>query len=360
MIDLPWISTQCPSEPRGASCQPYPADDAGQVDGSQRTGLNVHIIRIWERRYGAVSPARTPTKRRLYAQCDIDRLVLLRRAVDAGHSIGQIARWTEEQLHEILGGHEQAPQTHARSGQTAEHTGQEQTVAHTHLENCLTEVQHFSSAGLDVALARASVALSQPVLIDLVLAPLLDEIGRLWCMGKFRIAHERLASTIVRTFLGGLKNLHHSHHLPASAPRLLVTTPQGQQHELGALMAAVTASTQGWHVTYLGPNLPAEEIAAGALQNNVRAVALSLIYPADDPLLEKELRKLRRLLGPDISLIIGGRASGNYETTLADIGAIRMESVAAFRTSLEAIRLGKAGGPGSKPPHDPPHSSKIA
>jgi len=220
------------------------------------------------------------------------------------------------------------------------HSQKEKALARTYLENCLREVQRFSSAGLDANLARASVALSQPVLIDEVLAPLLEAIGRRWCAGQFRIVHERLASTLVRTFLGGLKN---GHHLPASAPRILVTTPQGQLHELGALMAAVTACSQGWEVTYLGPNLPAEEIAAGAIPNKVRAIALSIIYPADDVSLEHELRKLRRLLEPNIDMIIGGRAAGNYATVLTDIGAIYLESVAELRAGLEAIRLRPRG-----------------
>jgi methanogenic corrinoid protein MtbC1 len=49
-----------------------------------------------------------------------------------------------------------------------------------------------------------------------------------------------------------------------SAPKILVTTPQGQLHELGALIVSAVASTEGWNVTYLGPNLPAEEIVGAA------------------------------------------------------------------------------------------------
>ncbi len=304
---------------------------------AQRTGLNVHIIRIWERRYGAVSPARTPTKRRLYTQTDVDRLILLRRAVAAGHSIGQIARMTDEQILEVLSDPHSTVALNATAAHLVLAAENETDLAQSHLQACLHEIQNFNSDGLDAALARASVVLSQPVLIDRVIVPLMDQIGELWCQGKFRIVQERLASTIVRTFLGGLKN---SHQLPASAPRILVTTPQGQYHELGALMAAVTAGTQGWHVTYLGPGLPAEEIAAGAMQNNARAVALSIIYPADDPMLEQELRKLRRLLALDTVLIVGGRAAGHYAAVLAETGVMRMDSVAAFRAQLEAIRLG--------------------
>lgn len=314
---------------------------------AQKTGLNVHIIRMWERRYSAVLPTRTPTNRRLYSQADIDRLILLRRIVAAGYSIGQVALLPDDQIKLLLGDQPEqniAPALPAVAPASfAVPEKDEQALAHAHLEDCFNEIQRFDSQGLDAALARASIALSQPALIDRVLVPLMDKIGQLWCTGKLRIVHERLASTIVRSFLGNFKS---NRHLSVTVPRLLVTTPQGQYHELGALMAAVTAGAQGWHVTYLGPNLPAEEIAAGAKQNKARAVALSIIYPADDPLLAQELRKLRRLLGHEILLIVGGRAANNYDEVLREIAAVRMDSVAAFRSQLEALRLASAPGSG--------------
>ena len=44
-----------------------------------RTGLTAHVIRVWEKRYGAVIPQRTETNRRLYSEDQIGRLSLLRR-----------------------------------------------------------------------------------------------------------------------------------------------------------------------------------------------------------------------------------------------------------------------------------------
>ena len=59
---------------------------------SRMTGLSAHLIRIWEKRYGAVAPKRTATNRRLYSDDEIERLNLLRLATAAGHSIGNIAK----------------------------------------------------------------------------------------------------------------------------------------------------------------------------------------------------------------------------------------------------------------------------
>ena len=50
---------------------------------ARRTGLSAHVIRIWEKRYGAVEPDRTDTNRRLYSEEQIERLKLFPYTVDA-------------------------------------------------------------------------------------------------------------------------------------------------------------------------------------------------------------------------------------------------------------------------------------
>ena len=68
----------------------------------RRTGLTAHVIRVWERRYGAVAPARSEGNQRLYTDADIDRLVLLAKAVANGESIGRIAHLSSEILKQIV------------------------------------------------------------------------------------------------------------------------------------------------------------------------------------------------------------------------------------------------------------------
>ena len=64
----------------------------------RQTGLPAPTIRIWEKRYGAVSPIRTETNRRLYSAEDVARLGLLRSLTEQGHSIGNIANLSLSEL----------------------------------------------------------------------------------------------------------------------------------------------------------------------------------------------------------------------------------------------------------------------
>jgi methylmalonyl-CoA mutase cobalamin-binding domain/chain len=119
---------------------------------------------------------------------------------------------------------------------------------------------------------------------------------------------------------------------------LVVATPAGQIHELGALLVGAAAANLGWHVTYLGASLPAAEIAGAARQNRARAVALSLVYPEDDLRLEGELTRLREALPPDVTLLVGGRATPAYHDALKKIGAVQMNDLAQLYNALDDVR----------------------
>ncbi len=285
----------------------------------QRTGLSAHVIRVWEKRYQAVVPARSETNRRLYSDADIARLQVLQRAVQVGHNIGRIAHLPTPQLEQLV-----RPDGVSEEKDPGEF-----------LEQALVAVQRLDAISLENQLVRASIALSQPCLIEEVVQPLMECVGQRWQAGTLRIADEHMASAVVRSFIG---NLRASFQISATAPHVIATTPAGQLHEIGALLATVVATSEGWNSTFLGANLPAEEIAGAAVQKDAKAVLLSIIYPGDDPHLGGELLKLRRLLGDDMALLVGGRAAWHYQRFLSQARAVSLANLSDLRDSLNSLR----------------------
>ena len=299
---------------------------------SQRTGLSVHTIRVWEKRYGAVTPARTSTNRRVYSDEDIERLKLLRQATLTGRSIGQVAGLKTAALRALM-----AEDVAALPVAPAVFEGQTNGTSPTAcLADALEAAEQLDAQGLQRTLNRAAAGFSRPVLIDQVVVPLMHKIGDRWRDGSLRVAHEHLASAVVRTLLGGMEM---GSQTSGSASRLIVATPSGQLHEIGALIVAVTAASEGWQVTYLGPNLPADEIVGAAHQNHARAVALSIVYPSDDPRVSEELLRLRRLMSPETAVLVGGSTCESYAPALDAIGAVRLHDMLAFRNHLELLRV---------------------
>lgn len=297
----------------------------------RRTGLSAHTIRVWEKRYQAVVPERTSTNRRLYSDEDISRLQWLRRAVQAGQTIGRIAQLPTTELVKLVRyDHEAAPVDHvAEIGEGEVDDPQE------FLERALVDVQRLDTVSLQDQLVRASIALSQGHLLEGVIQPLMERVGQMWQEGNLRVACEHMASSVVRNLIG---NLQSSYQVSEAAPHVIATTPAGQLHELGALLASVVTMSEGWNATFLGPNLPAEEIAGAAERKGARAVLLSINYPDDDPRLGGELVNLRRMLGDEIALMAGGRAARHYQQFLDRAGANILTNMTELRNALRLLR----------------------
>ena len=290
------------------------------------TGLSQHTIRAWEKRYEALSPVRTDTNRRLYQDADVARLLLLKQVVESGHSIGQVAHLPTEQLRELAGANRPRPVSF-----TADALGDGPAPF---LESCRNAIVHLDGEALEDSLVRGNAAMGILGLLDGVVIPLLADIERGWTDGSIRISHEHLASAVLRTYLDRVRI---SMPGASNSPRLLVTTPRNQNHEIGALMVAILAATQAWSVTYLGPNLPAEEIAHSAAQCSARAVGLSLVFPSDDKELPDELRLLRKKLSPNVPIIVGGRATSSYISVLQEIKALVSIDLWSLRETLQVV-----------------------
>jgi methanogenic corrinoid protein MtbC1 len=196
-------------------------------------------------------------------------------------------------------------------------------------------VKTLDSRALEETLKRAASELGAQGLLQRVVAPLTQTIGDLWREGSITAAHEHFASAVIRIFLGQAAKPYGSLD---NAPVLVVATPAGQVHEMGARLVGATAANLGWQVTYLGASLPAAEIAGAARQNRARAVALRLVYPEDDTRLESELTLLRELLPREVALLTGGRAMPAYLDTIERIGALPMKDLADLGSTLDDLR----------------------
>jgi MerR family transcriptional regulator, light-induced transcriptional regulator len=296
---------------------------------TRRTGLTADLVRVWERRYGAVTPARTSTRRRLFSESEIARLQMLREATRAGYGIGQIARLSERELCALLRREPPLPEPNGSAAATGG------PCVRDHVGEGLAAIRALDAQGLETVLQEAASVRGRWAVLEQVLAPLMQQVGSLWRSGSFRIAQEHVATAVIRAFLAGFPR---DASLAEGAPRVLVTTPAGHQHELGAILVSVAARSQGWHVTYLGPSLPAEEIAAAALDSRARVVALSLVYPEGDPGLGSELTRLRQFLPPGTAILAGGRAARSYRSFLEQIHAIELSDLAALRSTLNQLR----------------------
>jgi MerR family transcriptional regulator, light-induced transcriptional regulator len=298
-----------------------------------RTGLSPHLLRAWERRYGVVTPGRSEGGQRLYSDLDIERLARLRRLVEGGHAISRIASLPLEALAQL---EEQTGSAAAQDlggsgsleGQARARSSQEFTDA------AMRAVRALDASGLEDVLERAAMTLGVPDFLETVAAPTLEEIGHGWSDRSVSVAQEHMATAVFRRVLGWMLGVYQT---TGAAHRLVVATPPGERHELGALMAAVSAAAEGWNVTYLGPDLPVEELLDAIGQTRAEAMALSLVQPGDERGVLSVLREIQAGLPPRVALLVGGAGAQSFQAEIESAGVHLIDSLAELRAALQRI-----------------------
>jgi methylmalonyl-CoA mutase cobalamin-binding domain/chain len=301
---------------------------------AERTGLSQDLLRMWERRYGVVTPERAPNGQRLYTDTDIDRLTLIKAATHAGRSISKVATLSTEALAALV--HEdEAARERRPAVQAAAPTGtpEMQDV----VESALVLARALDSSALDDTLRRAASTIGVPSFIESIAAPLLRRIGDEWHAGRVTLAQEHLVSSIVHDIVAGSMRSFAARN---GGPRVLVATLAGERHAIGSALVGAAAAAEGWNVLYLGPDLPANEIADAAAAAGVRVVALSIVYVEHHHAVIEALQTLRSRLPQPIILIAGGRGAVALSTELAKMGVRVESSIHGLLSELRSVRGG--------------------
>src|SRR5919108_5929601 len=293
---------------------------------AERTGLSPDLLRVWERRYRAVEPSRARDGQRLYSDIDVERLRLLRLATLAGRSIRQVAQLPTEMLTQLVREDEAARQRAARWEERAVPASVGEDVA-----RALELARAVDAPGLESLLRRAAAALGVPIFLDVLVAPLLRQMGGEWEAGRLTVAQEHLATAIIQRVLEGII---HFLVAPHGAPNLLLATLMGEQHKMGALLAAAAAAAEGWRVTYLGPDLPAGEIATAAVAARARVVGVSIVRLVEPELVLAELRTLRTQLPASVPLLAGGAGAVGLAPELDGSGIHVVGDLSELRAAL--------------------------
>ena len=293
-----------------------------------RTGLSQDVLRVWERRYGAVAPTRSAGNQRLYSDDDITRFRLLASATSKGRSIRNVATLSTADLEKLVADDE----AEAARGDSAERPG-DTTV----LDAALAFTMSLDAAGLDRTLRHAIARSGLPTFLEVDAPAFMRRVGDDWATGRMSIAQEHLASSVVLTVLfDAIRALPTA----ANAPRLLVATLSQERHGVGAALAAGIAALEGWVIIQLGVDVPAVDVATAAAASGARAVALSIVYDDDRAHVLREVAGIRKATNANVPIIVGGATAVSLSATLAAAGGVVCRSFAEFRSVLaKAVTL---------------------
>ena len=218
----------------------------------QQTGLRPATFRAWERRYGFPKPRRLPGNQRLYSDQDVAAIRWLQRRTDEGLSISHAIRLLHVRLRD---GIVSSPSASVEAGRP---TGA--------LADGLTRALLALDVGTADQILSEAFAMYRVEEVCLgVMAPTLVEVGERWHTGEISVATEHFASSFVRRKLFSLFNVHESGR---GRGLVFAGCAPDEWHEIGMLMISLFLVRQGVRLSYLGPNLSADDGLAETLRHH--------------------------------------------------------------------------------------------
>lgn len=269
---------------------------------STMTGIGVHTLRVWEKRYGAPHSQRLPSGHRRYPKEEVPRLKAIASALNSGYRASKVVSATMEELQGLMG---LASFVDPKKDIAAKE------VSQTASDKMLIEswIQFIHNSNDDSLLSGFHDEWGRYGALEFVLRfayPLMERVGNGWETEELTISHEHFASECLVSFLSEKWRQLNTRKL---GPLVLITTLPGETYSLGILLcAAVTAATQS-KVLFMGVNNPIEEIVDVVDKNNPKLITLSISHKFDLVTSEKLLVDLRKKIDRKISIAIGGKGS---------------------------------------------------
>ncbi len=207
------------------------------------TGILPDTIRIWERRYGFLTPHRTSTNRRFYDSGDLKKLINISILNNNGYKVSKIALLNDNEIAE-------------RARELTEVTpGVESDIS-----VLLIAMTEFDEETINTILMRSIMNRGFETTFRVVVFPFLRRIGVMWHTGSAGVGEEHFISFILRRkLISAIDNLIVT--APANARRILLFLPENEYHEISMLYYHYLVLKAGNRVRCLGQSTPLEAVS---------------------------------------------------------------------------------------------------
>ena len=231
-------------------------------DLEQLAGISNHTIRIWERRYKALTPARSSGNTRLYSNDQLRRLLNIVSLVQTGLKISSVCALDEAGIENLL--KKEMDKTISKNEKYEYYTSQLISAGFDYNEVQVNNL--FSKCVRDFGI---------PETYKNVIYPLLVRLGLMWRMDKFCPSQEHFLTSIIRqkifTAIDGLP-----FKIENKASWLLFL-PEDEDHDIGLLLANYLLRAAGHKVIYLGPKVPLDAVKNVVSKNNMDNLLLFMV-----------------------------------------------------------------------------------
>lgn len=206
------------------------------------TGIKAHTLRIWERRYDFLEPERTPTNIRYYSDEQLKKLLNFGILVRNGYRVSKLNKMSDEEVYEAV-------------AKVLADPGSERS---DEMKGLTLSMLEMNEGDFDDIFERQVIRKGFFRTITETIYPFLQYVGVLWTTNKAMIAQEHFISNLIRQkIVAAIERLS----IPSKdAPSIVFFLLEGEEHEIGILLASFVAKEMGWKIYYLGHGVPIPNI----------------------------------------------------------------------------------------------------
>ncbi len=225
------------------------------------SGVGVHTIRAWEKRYKAVVPRRDNTGHRVYSREDVERLILLSELCLLGYSISKIANETSIELKEHLKSLGKAQETIKSLDFNLVESGEREVVDVSQAMTIM--LLAMKSYKLDIVVkefGKLAGSLNLKDFVLKVLSPFVQSIQSAKLNNELTPFQEQTLSTLLKSEIQRQLHTRIQEKLEREHLVMVICSIDQDFDEYGSLMTALLAQFYQFKVIYLGPSVSVESL----------------------------------------------------------------------------------------------------
>lgn len=268
------------------------------------SGIKMHTIRIWEKRYDLLKPERTDTNIRLYSDDDLRRLLNISVLTKNGYKISKIAGWEDADIRETV--------IRVTTGKTS---------YSDYLERFMLLLVDLDITGFENLLDEVLESLSFEEAFFNVFFRLFERVGTYWQVGSIFPAQEHYVTALFRQKL--IAAIDKLPTAPRSRPIILFYLPENELHEISLLFYSYLAKKRNYRIFYLGQSVPFEDLEKINSAASPEFIFTAFVNSIEKEQLEEYLAKLKECFQKQKIFITGGQVQDHAPSLPRNVKSVK-------------------------------------
>jgi MerR family transcriptional regulator, light-induced transcriptional regulator len=254
------------------------------------SGVKAHTIRIWEKRYGVITPDRTDTNIRTYCDEDLKKLLNVALLNNHGHKISKISKLKYQDLCAEV-----------------ENIAITESSYDTYIDRLIVSMVDLDRPKFEKLLKEATDKMGFEGTCINVLYPFLQKIGIMWMANSINPAQEHFISSLIIQKMYAATDKLYTPELKEK--KAIFFLREGELHEMGLLFYRYLMTKRNVDAIYLGQSVPLVDLKQTVEAHKPDYLVTALVATLDEDALDAYLNSLSSSFPKQIIIVSGFQIS---------------------------------------------------